>query len=40
MTYVKKWIPELLTDAYPNPVVEHKYARLRAIDTYKSGIKK
>jgi deoxyribodipyrimidine photo-lyase len=40
MTYVKKWIPELLTDAYPNPVVEHKYARLRAIETYKTGLKK
>jgi deoxyribodipyrimidine photo-lyase len=36
--YVKKWIPELGTNAYCDPIVEHKYARNRALETYKSGI--
>lgn len=38
MAYVKKWIPELLTEEYPQPMVGHKFARERAIDTYKKGI--
>ena len=38
MAYVKKWIPELLTEEYPQPMVDHKFARERAIDTYKKGI--
>ncbi len=38
MGYVKKWIPELLTEEYPQPMVDHKFARERAIDTYKKGI--
>jgi deoxyribodipyrimidine photo-lyase len=36
--YVKKWIPELDTAAYCAPIVEHKQARIRALETYKSGI--
>ena len=36
--YVKKWIPEFETDAYPEPIVEHKYARNRALETYKKGL--
>ncbi|MFT5265560.1 MAG: deoxyribodipyrimidine photo-lyase [Polaribacter sp.] len=36
--YVKKWIPELGTNAYCDPIVEHKYARNRALETYKLGI--
>lgn len=36
--YVKKWIPELESDDYPKPIVEHKYARKRALDFYKKGI--
>ncbi|TLX78345.1 deoxyribodipyrimidine photo-lyase [Labilibacter sediminis] len=39
-TYVIKWIPELGTDAYPAPMIEHKYARQRALETYKRGIVK
>ena len=38
MTYVKQWVPEFGTDAYPEPIVEHKFARQRAIDTYKSAL--
>jgi deoxyribodipyrimidine photo-lyase len=36
--YVKKWIPELDTDVYCNPIIEHKYARNRALEIYKLGI--
>ena len=36
--YVKKWIPELDYDAYCDPVIEHKYARNRALKIYKIGL--
>lgn len=36
--YIKKWIPELGTDGYPNPIVDHKEARERALREYKKGI--
>ncbi len=37
-TYLKKWVPELNTLDYPNPVVEHKFARQRALAAFKSVI--
>lgn len=40
MKYIKQWIPELGTSAYPTPIVEHKFARQRAIDTYKEALNK
>ena len=36
--YVKKWIPELDTSNYPLPVIEHSFARNRALQTYKEGL--
>ena len=36
--YVKKWIPEYGTSAYPEPVVDHKMARERAINTYRTAL--
>ena len=36
--YVKRWVPEWGTSAYPEPMVEHKMARQRAIDTYKEAL--
>lgn len=38
LKYINKWIPELNSPNYPNPVVEHKMARDRAIKRYKEGI--
>ena len=38
--YIKKWVSEINTDQYPKPMVEHKFARNRAIETYKIGINK
>lgn len=36
--YIKKWIPEYGTKKYSNPIVEHKFARFRALETYKKGL--
>lgn len=36
--YIKKWIPEFGTDQYTKEIVEHKFARQRAIDTYKESL--
>ena len=36
--YVKKWIPELETIKYPKPIVAHKFARERALETYKKAL--
>lgn len=36
--YIKKWVKEFGTKDYPKPIVEHKFARLRALETYKKGL--
>lgn len=36
--YIKKWILEYNSDKYPQPIIEHNYARVRALETYKKGI--
>ena len=36
--YIKKWIPEFGSKEYPDPIIDHKQARERALETYKSGI--
>ncbi|GAB4340384.1 MAG: deoxyribodipyrimidine photo-lyase [Flammeovirgaceae bacterium] len=38
MQYIKKWVPEYLQFNYPKPIVEHKFARERAIETYKKAL--
>lgn len=38
MVYIKKWIPELLDGQYPAPIVEHSFARQRAIDAFKEAL--
>ncbi|HPQ07639.1 MAG TPA: deoxyribodipyrimidine photo-lyase [Bacteroidia bacterium] len=38
--YVRNWIPELSTLDYPKPVIDHKFARNRALDVYKKGLQK
>lgn len=37
--YVRKWVPEYGTSAYPEPIVDHATARKRAIETYQSVLK-
>lgn len=36
--YIQKWVPELGTSNYPEAMVEHKMARQRCLDTYKSAL--
>lgn len=36
--YIKKWVKEFGTSAYPKPMVDHKFARERALETYKKGL--
>lgn len=37
--YIKKWIPELNTPHYPNPIIPHEYARQRCLDRFQSALK-
>ena len=39
LKYIRKWVPEIDEMAYPLPIVEHKYARERALKVYKEGIR-
>jgi deoxyribodipyrimidine photo-lyase len=36
--YIKKWIPEYGTSAYPKPMVDHKMARERTLKAYKEAL--
>jgi deoxyribodipyrimidine photo-lyase len=36
--YIKRWVHELDSMHYPAPIVEHKYARERALATYKQAL--
>ena len=36
--YIKKWVSKYNSDKYPKPMIEHNFARVRAIETYKKGI--
>jgi deoxyribodipyrimidine photo-lyase len=38
LVYIKKWVPEFGTASYPKPIVDHKFARNRAIETYKKAL--
>jgi deoxyribodipyrimidine photo-lyase len=38
--YIRKWIPEYETEKYICPMVDHKFARIRALETYKRGLMK
>jgi len=39
MTYIKKWVPELNSPEYPGLIVEHAFARKRAMEKYSEGIR-
>jgi deoxyribodipyrimidine photo-lyase len=36
--YIKKWVKEFGTSRYPKPIIEHKFARERALKRYKEGL--
>lgn len=37
--YIQHWVPEYTTNTYPQPIVEHVFARNRAIETYRKAMK-
>jgi deoxyribodipyrimidine photo-lyase len=38
LVYIKKWVPELNTKDYPQPIVKHEYARARCLEVYKKAL--
>jgi deoxyribodipyrimidine photo-lyase len=36
--YIKQWVPEYGTSAYPKPIVEHTFARDRVLKTFKEAL--
>ena len=40
LSYINKWVNDLNELTYPQPIVEHKLARNRALETYKNGLSK
>ena len=40
LKYIRKWVPELDSLDYPLPIVQHEYARKRALETYGRVLKK
>jgi len=39
LDYIRKWIPELDTSTYPKPMVEHAFARQRALAAYRKALR-
>ncbi|MCW3126829.1 MAG: deoxyribodipyrimidine photolyase [Bacteroidetes bacterium] len=40
LIYVRKWVPEYGTSAYPKPIVDHDFARKRCLEVYKKAVGK
>lgn len=38
LAYIAKWVPEFQDLTYARPIVDHKFGRLRAIETYKKAL--
>lgn len=38
LSYIKKWVANYEELTYPKPIVEHSFARKRALETYKKGL--
>ncbi|MEQ8241876.1 deoxyribodipyrimidine photo-lyase [Fulvivirga sp.] len=38
LKYIKKWVPEFQELSYPKPIVDHKFARERCLDTFKEAL--
>lgn len=39
LAYIKKWVPELNEFTYPLPIVEHEFARKRALEVFGKALK-
>ncbi|MBA4853335.1 deoxyribodipyrimidine photo-lyase [Emticicia sp. BO119] len=40
LKYIKKWVPDVSNFDYPEPIVEHTFARERVLDAYKKALNK
>jgi deoxyribodipyrimidine photo-lyase len=40
LLYIRKWVPELDELSYPQPIVDHEFARKRALEAYGKALKK
>lgn len=40
LQYIKRWIPELNSLSYPQPIVNHEFARKRVLETYQKALGK
>ena len=40
LKYVRKWVPELEEPSYPQPIVDHEFARQRCLEVYRKALKK
>jgi deoxyribodipyrimidine photo-lyase len=40
LKYIRKWLPELDELSYPQPIVEHEFARQRCLEAYSKALKK
>jgi deoxyribodipyrimidine photo-lyase len=38
LEYVRRWVPEYGGPDYPGPMIDHKFARERALETYRKGM--
>lgn len=38
LSYIKQWVPDFQELTYPNPMVDHKFARERCLQTYKNAL--
>lgn len=38
MQYIRKWVPDFEELTYPQPIVDHKFARERVLNTYKKAL--
>jgi deoxyribodipyrimidine photo-lyase len=38
LDYIRKWVPEFETLNYPQPIIEHKFARERVLKVYKEAL--
>ncbi len=39
LEYIKKWVPELSSFDYPEPIVNHEFARKRVLEVYQKALK-
>ena len=39
LTYIKKWVPEFQEFTYPEPIVDHEFARKRCLEVYSNALK-